>query len=129
MVAVVVVVVAVTALIQDCAKADGVTRTTSSGRTANPRTRTNLDIAPYRNDPQPEERGGSASSVSLNFLTMFRVRHGRDGVEITKVMGQRGIQWKLVSARWRPGGATDVSSSRSASRTATKVFSLSALSL
>jgi len=104
MVAVVVVLVAVTPLIHDCAKADGATRKTNRRGTDTKRTRINLRMAQYRNDPQPEERGGSASSVSLNFLTMFRVRHGRDGVEITKVMGQRGIQWKLVSARWRPGG-------------------------
>jgi Tfp pilus assembly protein PilV len=67
MVAVVVVVVVVIALIHVCAKADGATRKTNRRGTDTKRTRTNLYMAHYRNDPQPEERGGSASSVSLNF--------------------------------------------------------------
>jgi hypothetical protein len=59
MVAVVVVVVAVTALIHDCAKADGARRKTNRRGTDTKRTRINLNMAQYRNDPQAEERGGA----------------------------------------------------------------------
>jgi hypothetical protein len=67
MVAVVVVVVAAMALIHVCAKADGATRKRNRRGTDTKRTRTSLYMAHYRNDPQPEERGGSASSVSEKF--------------------------------------------------------------
>jgi hypothetical protein len=53
MVAVVVVVVAVTALIHDCAKADGAKRNTNRRGTDTKRTRINLHMGQYRNDPQP----------------------------------------------------------------------------
>jgi hypothetical protein len=58
MVAVVVVVVVVTALIHDCAKADGATRKTNRRGTDTKRTRTNLYMAHYRNDPQPGRARG-----------------------------------------------------------------------
>ena len=59
MVAVVDVGVAATPLIQDCAKAEGATRKTKRRGTDTTRTRINLHMAQYRNDPQPEEPGGA----------------------------------------------------------------------
>src|SRR5579872_7293348 len=59
MVAVVDVGVAATPLIQDCAKAEGATRKTKRRGTDTARTRINLHMAQYRNDPQPEEPGGA----------------------------------------------------------------------
>jgi hypothetical protein len=67
MVAVVVVVVAVTALIHDCAKAGSATKKTNRRGMDTKTTRIDLHMAQYRSDPQPDERGGSASSVSEKF--------------------------------------------------------------
>ena len=67
MVAVVVVWVAVTALIHDCAKADGATRKENRRGTDTKRTRINLHIVQYRNHPQPGRARG------MRFIRFVRI--------------------------------------------------------